>query len=259
MLKSCQLFENGGNYDEAEVQWYQTQMDEINEMIAACKTKRLGEVEGLLEEMKRLGVEPEEEFTGEYKHSIEELSAKDGLGKTYGQPRRFAQERLRSEMTKCEEAQKGVDKLLESIDGLISKAFNEYGRDYDYAKEKVSLSIGIRVNLVSVVRMMIHYGKHLGGFKPVDGNPNYPEDLPRISYLEDQEDIALQESEVELDETRMADELEHLGPIGFKNANEEYYRFPEAIMNIDKTCRELVTKLYTGDNAKHLVGDEKIP
>ena len=80
MLKSCQLFENGGNYDEAEVQWYQTQMDEINEMIAACKTKRLGEVEGLLEEMKRLGVEPEEEFTGEYKHSIEELSAKDGLG-----------------------------------------------------------------------------------------------------------------------------------------------------------------------------------
>lgn len=79
-------------------------MDEINEMIVSCKTKRLGEVEGFVEEMKRLGVEPEEEFTGEYKHSIEELSAKDGLGKTYGQPRRFAQERLRSEMTKCEEA-----------------------------------------------------------------------------------------------------------------------------------------------------------
>jgi len=31
---------------------------------------------------------------------------------------------------------------------------------------------------------MIHYGKHLGGFKPVDGSPNYPEDLQRISYLE---------------------------------------------------------------------------
>lgn len=94
-------------------------------------------------------------------------------------------------MTKCEEAQKGVDKLLEKIDGLISKAFNEYGRDFDYSKEKVSLSIDIRINLVSVVRMMIHYGKHLGGFKPVDGNPNYPEDLPRITYLEDQDEIAL--------------------------------------------------------------------
>lgn len=30
-------------------------------------------------------------------------------------------------------------------------------------------------------------------------------------------------------------------------------------MEIDKTCKDLVTKLYTGDNAKHLVGDEKIP
>jgi hypothetical protein len=34
--------------------------------------------------MERLLAEPEEEFNGEYKNSIEELSAKDGLGKTYG-------------------------------------------------------------------------------------------------------------------------------------------------------------------------------
>ena len=107
--------------------------------------------------------------------------------------------------------------------------------------------------------MMIHYGKHLGGFKAVDGNPNFPEDLPRISYLEIQESIELQESEIEIDQTRVADELEHLGPIGFKNSNEEYMKFPEAIMQIDQTCRDLVTKLYTGDNAKHLVGDQKIP
>jgi hypothetical protein len=30
-------------------------------------------------------------------------------------------------------------------------------------------------------------------------------------------------------------------------------------MNIDQTCRDLVTKLYTGENAKYLVGDQKIP
>jgi len=139
-------------------------MDEINEMISTCKTTRLEEVEKLLEEMKRLGVEPEEEFTVDYKNSIEELSAKDGLGKTYGQPRRFAQERLRSEMTKCEEAQKGIDKIMEKVEGLIDKSFNEFSRDFDYSKEKKSLSIEIRINLVSIVRMIIHYGKHLGGF-----------------------------------------------------------------------------------------------
>jgi hypothetical protein len=71
--------------------------------------------------------------------------------------------------------------------------------------------------------------------------------------------IDLQESEQEEDPVRAADELEHLGPIGFKNSNEEYHKFPEAIMIIDNTCKDLVTKLYTGDNAKHLVGDQKIP
>lgn len=45
-------------------------------------------------------------------------------------------------------------------------------------KEKQSLTLQIRVNLVSLVRMMIHYGKHIGGFKEA------PQDLARISYLE---------------------------------------------------------------------------
>jgi len=90
-------------------------------------------------------------------------------------------------MTKCEEAQKGVDKILQKLATLCHKSFNEYSQDFDYSKEKQSLSIQIRINLVSLVRMMIHYGKHLGGFKPEDT----PDDLPRISYLETQEGIEL--------------------------------------------------------------------
>ena len=90
-------------------------MDEINQMITTCKDTRLEKVQELVAEIERLLDEPEQEFNDDYKKSIEELSAKDGLGKTYGQPRRFAQERLRSEMTKCEEAQKGVDKILEKL------------------------------------------------------------------------------------------------------------------------------------------------
>ena len=253
MLQSCQLFENGGNYDKAEIDWYQGQMDEINQMITTCKDTRQEKVTEFVTEMQRLGVEPEEDFVGEYKNSIEELSAKDGLGKTYGQPRRFAQERLRSEMTKCESAQKGINELLDQLDDLCAKSFNEYTQDFDYRREKKSLSIEIRITLVSLVRMMVHYGKHLGGFKET------PEDVPRVSYLEDKDEIELQESEVEVDAVRMADELEHLGPIGFNNSNEEYFKFPDAIMTIDKTCKDLVTKLYVGENAKHLVGDEKIP
>ena len=136
MLSSCQLFDNGGNYDTAEIEWYQGQMDEINTMITTCKDTRLERVKELISEMERLLDEPEQEFNAEYKNSIEELSAKDGLGKTYGQPRRFAQERLRSEMTKCEEAQKGIDKLLEKLKALCHKSFNDYTQDFDYSKEK---------------------------------------------------------------------------------------------------------------------------
>ena len=79
-------------------------MEDIKKMIEDSKTTRIEKVKELVDEILRLKKDPDSEFTEAYKSSIEELSAKDGLGKTYGQPRRFAQERLRSEMTKCEEA-----------------------------------------------------------------------------------------------------------------------------------------------------------
>jgi len=40
--------------------------------------------------MDQLQIDPQADFNAEYNSSIEELSAKDGLGKIYGQPRRFA-------------------------------------------------------------------------------------------------------------------------------------------------------------------------
>ena len=88
-------------------------MDEVNQMITDCKNKRLQKIEELMQDVEKLKLEPEAKFNDAYKHSFDELSAKDGLGKTNGQPRRFVQERLRSEMTKCEEAQKGIDLFIE--------------------------------------------------------------------------------------------------------------------------------------------------
>jgi len=51
MLISCQLFENGGNYDKAEIDWYQEQMDEINKTITTCKESRQEKVQESLAEM----------------------------------------------------------------------------------------------------------------------------------------------------------------------------------------------------------------
>jgi hypothetical protein len=87
-------------------------------------------------------------------------------------------------MTKCEVAQKGIDKLMGELEALCRSTFTKYSSGTDYGKERESLSILIRITLVSLVRMMMHYGKHLGGFKPVDGQPDFPKDLARVSYLE---------------------------------------------------------------------------
>jgi hypothetical protein len=82
--------------------------------------------------------------------------------------------------------------------------------------------------------MIIQYGKHLGGFKNVDGNQNFPEDLARISYLETQASIELQPEEIEIDKIRKTDELEHLGKIGQNNnPKEPLQKFHEAIYAIE--------------------------
>jgi len=96
-------------------------------------------------------------------------------------------------------------------------------------------------------------GKHLGGLK------KDPAELPRVTYREDQDEAELGEEEAKLDEKRKDEELEHLGAIGFKNASEPQLKFPDTIAQVEKQSKDLVAKLYTGENAKWLVGADKIP
>ena len=39
-------------------------------------------------------------------------------------------------MTKCEEAQKGIDKILDKLEELSNNAFENYGENFDFASEK---------------------------------------------------------------------------------------------------------------------------
>ncbi len=71
-------------------------------MILKCKEDRAEKVKEYFEKMEGLMTDPAKEFEKDYAGSIQNLAAKEGLGKVYGQPRRLAQERLRAEMTKCE-------------------------------------------------------------------------------------------------------------------------------------------------------------
>jgi len=84
MLKSCALFETGGNYSVDEVAWYKSQMDEIDKLFVDSKTKRKEAMVAVVADMEKLKLNPAAEFKGAYSSSILQLSAKEGLGKTFG-------------------------------------------------------------------------------------------------------------------------------------------------------------------------------
>jgi golgin subfamily A member 4 len=77
-------------------------MSEIDQMFSTMVESREAQMSDINEQASKLKKDPTADFNLAYGDSIKQLSAKDGLGKTFGQPRRLAQERLRSEMTKCE-------------------------------------------------------------------------------------------------------------------------------------------------------------
>ena len=191
MLNQCTLFERGGNYSQPEIEWYQNQMREINEMITKAKEERDAKMKELNNEMEKLMKEPYEQFEKDYKGSIHQLSAKEGLGKTFGQPRRLAQEKLRGEMTRCEQAQKGIESMMEKVQKLCERAnsLEHYHDGFDYTKEKQSLSLEIRVTMQSLIRSIIFYGTHINGFV------KEPKQLSRLSYFEKQPEIELTAAE----------------------------------------------------------------
>ena len=90
MLKSCPLFSNGGNYSDHEIEWYRNQMTEIDQLFIAMSDKRKIHIADINSQIEKLRKDPTTEFNLAYVDSIKQLSAKDGLGKTFGQPRRLA-------------------------------------------------------------------------------------------------------------------------------------------------------------------------
>jgi len=77
-------------------------MTEIDNFLTDIKEKRLTVMGDYSEKMNELLKDPSLGFKVAYLQSIHELAAKEGLGKTFGQPRRLSQTAMRTEQTKCE-------------------------------------------------------------------------------------------------------------------------------------------------------------
>ncbi len=109
-MEGSKLFEEGGTYSNDELKWYEGMLKEIDEQIKKNQKERQSKTKEILEFMDKKKQELLEGFEKQYAVSLEELACREGTGKKYGRPRRLLQERLRTEMTKCEKAQEGINK-----------------------------------------------------------------------------------------------------------------------------------------------------
>ena len=104
---------------------------------------------------------------------------------------------MRAEMTSCEMAQVGIERIMQA---LKEKCENSFGG-----------SIEIWKLLVCFLRCAVHYGKYLDAFDP---KGRAVIELDRITYTENKEDLTLTEEEKGKDETVKKQELEFLNTLG---------------------------------------------
>jgi hypothetical protein len=101
MIEACKLIEEGGNYSEEEIAWYQEQIKEIDVRIDGHKEKR----QEILDKIKDLCVQRKDEamekFREAYAIAVDELTARDATGRVFGQPKREGQKIVRNEFAIC--------------------------------------------------------------------------------------------------------------------------------------------------------------
>ena len=240
-IESLQLFENGGNYDKEEVEYYRQKTLIIDKEINDLKEKWKNDFESI---MKRIDIErldPIKVFEKDYNLVIENIAAKDGMGKKYGAPRRSAQEKIRAEMTKCEKAQAGIDSLVSGLKKLIQEYREIYASKSEplFANRSPSLAIEIRKVLLSLRFCSHKYGLHIGGFK----EENLPIPLKYISWREDILGISPSPEEIPLEASRLEILLDPLEDIGVQK---NPLNFWQRILEIEKNAREESIKLFQG-------------
>jgi hypothetical protein len=110
-----------GGYSEAELTEIETlvfqQCDEISQVTADW----LQQTETLSQEQ-TASLKAQEEFSKKYEQTAQNLAMSEGLGQVYGAPRRRAQERIRTEVSRDEQAAGKVDELLAQIEFYVTEA-----------------------------------------------------------------------------------------------------------------------------------------
>ncbi|KAF4030853.1 hypothetical protein GN244_ATG17336 [Phytophthora infestans] len=101
-----------------------------------------------------------ETFKARSQTCMQSLAMKEGLGQKFGLPKRTAQERYRSEMTRCEARSATINTLLASLDSLVDE-----GKSYDRSdslSNVPNLTRDVLPKLMQLRAKIYHRGMYFG-------------------------------------------------------------------------------------------------
>ena len=120
-IMSMHTFSRGGTYSDREEEFYKSQIEKINEeQILREKQEREILHDTKLKEIRANMNSLLEKIEKKYSISYENVLARDAVGEKFGAPRRLANDIIIKIKIKCNQAQDGLNNLLEKMRKLIA-------------------------------------------------------------------------------------------------------------------------------------------
>eukprot|EP00933_Yihiella_yeosuensis_P062294 TRINITY_DN6524_c0_g1_i11.p1 TRINITY_DN6524_c0_g1~~TRINITY_DN6524_c0_g1_i11.p1 ORF type:complete len:1339 (+),score=386.61 TRINITY_DN6524_c0_g1_i11:47-4018(+) len=191
-------------YSESEIQFYSGEMDELNaslEQRAQERSQRARDLEGQIDQKQK---EPLDEFAVAYAEAVELLCQSKGYGRKYGQPRRNAQERVRTLIARAATVKQNIETLMDYVQQLCQVdvpadvgieltslprppsivRLIDYFRRGDESWTFSGELLGVLYVLVCTMSVI---GSHLDAFKPEQATRYLLESMPQLRVLREDE------------------------------------------------------------------------
>ncbi|GMI03755.1 hypothetical protein TrRE_jg12660 [Triparma retinervis] len=237
LLRLTKTFQNGGDYDQKEVDDLKELLVEPREKLDAAVEARREKIEAAMA-YEEASMKSTKAFKKEYDKCLQELSLREGLGKKYGAPRRNAQERLRTEVTRDEFSANQVDALLEKLEKLCEAVRD--AKEVRFKGEEdaeSSLPLGVRLKHVTLsLRCYIYRrAEYLEFIKGDNAKIGAKDEIP-MDIEETISNAVWQEEEPMVVGT-----------------------FESAIKTLQEQCKEETYALYSAEGKTDLLGETGVP
>lgn len=245
-INGCVEKVKGGSYSNEENEMYNEMINFINTKFKTVQDKRKNVIKELFEETTKKVKEPFDAFEEMYAKSNKDLVAKEGLGKQFGKPKSVLIEKVKGEMSKCGDAQRGIENMVQGLNLLIDR-YNEKINEEDYQffeKQDPSYSLQVRKQLRSILNCIHRYCIHIEAL-------NSSADLKRIPPMTMKEE----RMEIELEADENDDSKEDLKNLGSLSEIEEGSQtFNSILSKIEVEVKSIAQKIYVGEFASYLQG-----